>query len=169
METIKTANTSTIQIMKHPDDAVIYAVAKYHGTVADKVVHGLKSIISEAHEHSDYFAVVMMNGEEVIGYVSFIQSRSDAHTWLYTDLWVAPQHRRQSYATEIVKAGISHLSTLGAKRVVCSVDPDNYASLALQQSMGFKKIAVEAFEGFETEGLQMFQMEIAKRPLPQLM
>ena len=162
MKMTKTANNPTVQIMKHPDDAAIYAVAKHHGDIADKVVRGLTRIISEAHEHSDYFAVVMMNGEEVIGYVSFIQSRTDAKTWLYTDLWVAPQHRRQSYATEIVKAGISYLSTLGAKRVVCSVDPDNYAAMAMQQSMGFKKIALEAFEGFETEGLQMFQMEITK-------
>ena len=160
MDIIKTANNPTIQIMKHPDDTVIYALAKHHGAIADKVVCGLNRIISEAHKHSDYFATVMMKDEEVIGYASFIQSRTDAHTWLYTDLWVAPQHRRQSYATQMVTAGIQHLSALGAKRVVCSVDPDNYASIALQQSLGFKEIAIEAFKGFETEGLLMFQMEI---------
>ncbi len=160
MKMTKAANNPTVQIMKHPDDTVIYALAKHHGTIADKVVRGLRRIISEAHEHSDYFATVMMKDEEVIGYASFIQSRTDSHTWLYTDLWVMPQHRRQGYATEMVKAGISHLSALGAKRVLCSVDPDNTPSLLLQQSMGFKEIEVEAFEGFETEGLLMFQMDI---------
>ncbi len=160
MEMIKTANNPIIQITKHPDDTVIYAVAKHHGAITDKVVHGLSRIISEAHKHSDYFATVMMQDDEVVGYASFIQSRTESHTWLYTDLWVMPQHRRQGYATEMVKAGIQHLSTLGAKRVLCSVDPDNNASLALQQSLGFEKIAVEAFEGFETEGLLMFQMDV---------
>ena len=163
METIKTASNRNIQIMKHPDDTVIYALAKHHGAIADKVVRGLSRIISEAHKHSDYFATVMMQDDKVVGYTSFIQSRTEAHTWLYTDLWVMPQHRRQGYATEIVKAGIQHLSALGAKRVLCSVDPDNTPSLLLQQSMGFKEIAVEAFEGFETEGLLMFQMELPKR------
>lgn len=155
-------NNRTIQIMKHPDNAVIYAIAKHYGAIADKVVRGLNKIISEAHKHSDYFATVMVQNNEVVGYASFIQSRTEAHTWLYTDLWVSPQHRRQGYATEMVKAGICHLSTLGAKRVLCSVDPDNNASLALQHSLGFKEIAVEAFEGFETEGLLMFQTEITK-------
>ena len=161
METFKSSNP-TIQIMKHPDDTVIYAVAKHHGDIADKVVRGLTRIISEANEHSDYFATVMMKDEEVIGYASFIQSRTDSHTWLYTDLWVMPQHRRQGYATAVVKAGIQHLSALGAKRVLCSVDPDNTPSLLLQQSLGVEGIAVEAFEGFETEGLLMFEMEISK-------
>jgi len=124
------------------------------------VVCGLSRIISEANEHSDYFATVMMKDEEVIGYASFIQSRTDEQTWLYTDLWVMPQYRRQGYATDVVKAGIQHLSMLGAKRVLCSVDPDNTPSLLLQQSMGFKEIAVEAFEGVETEGLLMFQMQV---------
>ncbi len=155
-------NNPTIQIMKHPDDTVIYAIAKHHGAIADKVVRGLNKIISEAHKHSDYFAAVMMQDEEVIGFASFIQSRFDGHTWLYTDLWVMPQHRRQGYATAVVRAGIQHLFTLGAKRVLCSVDPDNTPSLLLQQSLGFKEIAVEAFEGFETEGLLMLQMEITK-------
>ncbi len=157
MEMIKTARNRNIQIMKHPDDAVIYALANHHGAVADKVVRGLSRIISEAHKHSDYFAVVMMKDDEVVGYASFIQSRTEPHTWLYTDLWVMPQQRRQGYATKMVKAGISHLSTLGAKRVLCSVDPDNNASLALQHSLGFKVIAAEPFEGFEIEGLLMFQ------------
>ena len=149
-----------IQIMKHPDDTVIYSIAKHHGAIADKVVRGLNRIISEAHEHSDYFATVMMKDKEVIGYASFIQSRTDKHTWLYTDLWVMPQYRRQGYATAVVKAGIQHLSALGAKRVLCTVDPDNTPSLLLQQSLGFKEIAVEAFEGFETEGMLMFQMDV---------
>ena len=157
MKMTKTANNPTVQIMKHPDDTVIYALAKHHGDIADKVVRGLNRIISEAHEHSDYFATVMLKDEEVIGYAGFIQSRTDSHTWLYTDLWVMPQHRRQGYATQMVTAGIQHLSALGAKRVLCSADPDNYASIALQQSLGFKEIAIEAFEGFETEGLRMFQ------------
>ncbi len=160
MEMIKTANNPIIQITKHPDDTVIYAVAKHHGAIADKVVHGLRRIISEAHKHSDYFATVMMQDDEIAGYASFIQSRTELHTWLYTDLWMAPQHRRQGYATEMVKAGISHLSTLGAKRLLCSVDADNTPSLLLQQSLGFKEIAVEAFEGFETEGMLMFQMDV---------
>ncbi len=160
MKTIKTANNPTIQIMKHPDDTVIYALAKHHGAIADKVVRGLNRIISEAHEYSDYFATVMMKDEEVIGYAGFIQSRTEPHTWLYTDLWVMPQHRRQGYATAVVKAGVQHLSALGAKRLLCTVDPDNTPSLLLQQSMGFKEIEVEAFEGFETEGLLMFQMQV---------
>ena len=159
METFKSSNP-TIQIMKHPNDTVIYAVAKHHGAIADKVVRGMSRIISEAHKLSDYFATVMMQDDEIVGYASFIQNRMEPHTWLYTDLWVMPQYRRQGYATEIVKAGISHLSALGAKRVLCSVDPDNTPSLLLQQSMGFKEIAVEAFEGFETEGLLMFQMQV---------
>ena len=160
MKTIKTARNRNIQIMKHPDDTVIYALAKHHGDIADKVVRGMSRIISEANEHSDYFATVMIQDDEIVGYAGFIQSRTDSHTWLYTDLWVVPQHRRQGYATEMVKAGISHLSALGAKRVLCSVDPDNTPSLLLQQSLGFKEIEVEAFEGFETEGLLMFQMQV---------
>lgn len=150
-----------IKIFKYPDDIMLHSIAKQHGEIADKVIRGLTNIISAAHYRSDFFCTVMYNDNgEVIGWADFIQSSSEPSTWLYTDLWIAPEYRRQGCATEIVNTGRQQLSELNAKTLLCTVDPHNEASLNLQKYLGFEQIETQPFEDFEVDGLIMFKMNI---------
>lgn len=151
----------TVKIVKYPDDAILCSIAKRHGEIADKVIIGLTDVISTAHRNSDFFCVLLYsNYDELIGCANFIQSDADPSKWLYTDLWVDPEYRRQGCATEMITAGIHHLSELRAKTLLCTVSPDNEASLNLQKSFGFKQIEIEPFENFVFDGLLMFKLNI---------
>lgn len=151
----------TVKIIKYPDDEILSAIAKRHGEIADKVIFGLTDVISTAHRNSDFFCTLLYSDyHELIGCANFIQSSVDPSKWLYTDLWVDPEYRRQGYATEMINAGIQHLSELRAKTLLCTVSPDNGASLNLQKSLGFKQIDLEPFEHFGFDGLFMFERNI---------
>lgn len=55
---------------------------------------------------------------------------------------LAPEHQRQGYATEAVRAVLGHLfGVLGKHRVFASVDPRNAASVALLRRVGMRQEA----------------------------
>lgn len=148
----------TIEITNNPGVEVLQAIAHRHGEIADKVLRGLNSIIQRAKSTTGYFAVILKNGAgEVIGFADFIQSSVEPTKWLYTDLWVAPEHRRVGNAKAIVTAGCEHLSKISAKTVLCNVEPNNLPSIKTQMALGFCEIPNEPFEFFENGGLLMFE------------
>lgn len=157
-------NRRTVKIIKYPDDALVCSIAKQHGRIADQVISGLTHVISRAHYRSDFFCTVMYSGEDVIGLANFIQSSAEPSKWFYTDLWVASAYRRQGCATEMVTAGLQHLSELCAKTLLCTVDRQNEASLHVQRALGFEQIPTQPFEDFEVdaEGLVMFSLDVPK-------
>lgn len=158
---IFTDKNRVIKIIKYPDDMMLHSIAKQHGEIADKVIRGLTKVISTAHYQSDFFCTIMYNDNgEIIGYASFIQSSSQPSTWLYTDLWIAPEYRRQGCATEIVNTGREYLSELDAKTLLCTVAPYNEASLNLQKHLRAEQIEIQPFEDFETDGLIMFKINL---------
>lgn len=151
-----------IKIIKYPDDSILHSIAERHGKTADQVTKGLVNVISAAHYHSDFFCTIMYNDNgKIIGCANFIQSSSEPSKWLYTDLWTAPEYRRQGCAAEIVNTGRQHLSELNAKTLLCMVEPHNEASLNLQKHLGFEQIPAQPFEDFEVDGLIMFKINIS--------
>lgn len=151
-----------VKIMKYPDDATLRSAVKRHGENAGAVMRGLTDLISDAHYRSDFFCVVMYDGDDqgMIGYASFFQSSREPSKWLYGDLWVEPEHRRRGAAAEIVSSGWRYLSEVNAKTLLCTVEPENTASLNLQQTLGFEQVAAEPFEQMEVDGLLMFRKNI---------
>ena len=151
----------TVKIIKYPDDLILHSIAKKHGEIADKVIRGLTNVISTAHRHSDFFCTILYyDFDEIIGYANFIQSSAETSKWFYTDLWVDTEYRRRGYATEMINTGLRHLSELNAKTLLCSVSPNNEASLCLQKALGFEQVETEPFENFEVDGLRMFKISI---------
>ena len=53
---------------------------------------------------------------------------------------IFPEHRRQGYATEAVRALLEHARGQGIHRVIASVGPRNEASLALVRRLGFVEV-----------------------------
>lgn len=156
-----TEKNRVVKIIKYPDDIMLHSITKRHGKTADQVIKGLTNVISTAHYHSDFFCTIMYNDNgEIIGCANFIKSSSEPSKWLYTDLWVTPEYRRQGCATKIVNTGRQHLSELNAKTLLCTVEPHNEASLNLQKRLGFEQIETQPFEEFEVDGLIMFKMNI---------
>lgn len=162
MKSLSFDNSRAVKIIKYPDDTVLSSIAKQDGEIADKVTSGLTHVISTAHYRSDFFCTVMYSGDEVIGFANYIQSSTEPSKWFYTDLWVASEYRRQGCATEIVTAGLQHLSELCARTLLCTVDRHNEASLNLQRSLGFEQIGTQPFEDFEVDadGLIMFRLDV---------
>ncbi len=151
----------SIRIIKHPGDDIIRFVADKHGNISDKVFRGLKSIISRAQSCTEYFCAVLYNGKnEIIGYADFVQNSKEHTKWFYTDLWIAPEYRRQGNAKRLIKAGIDYLSEIGAETLLCTVDFDNQPSINTQKALGFNETAPEPFEFFEVDGLLMFEKKL---------
>ncbi len=157
-ENISKEMGTTIEITNDPSVEVLQAIAHRHGEIADKVLRGLNSIIQRAKSTTGYFAVILKNGAgEVIGFADFIQSSREPTKWLYTDLWVAPEHRCLGNAKAMVTAGCEYLSKIGGKTLLCTVDSENMPSLKTQRALGFREVENQPFEFFETSGLLMFE------------
>ncbi len=155
--------SDNIKIIKHPGDDIVRFIADKHGNISDKVFRGLKSIISRAQSCTGYFCCVLYNDEnEIIGYADFIQNSKEKTKWLYTDLWISPEYRRQGNAKRLIKAGIEYLSHIGASTLLCSVECDNEPSIKTQKSLGFNEIVPETFEFLTVDGLLMFEKRINK-------
>lgn len=151
----------TVKMIRYPDDAILQSMTKRHGNMADEVIRGLTNMISAAHYHSDFFCAILYDNDcEMIGHANFTRSSVEPAKWFYSDLWILPEYRRQGCATQIVSAARRHLSELNAKTLLCTVEPDNEASLKLHKSLHFEQIETQPFEDFEVNGLTMFQSDI---------
>lgn len=154
------AENFAVKIIKYPDDTVLRSIAERHGDIADKIISGLTDTISTAIYNSDFFCTVVYQSDEIIGYANFIQSSSEPSKWLYTDLWVAMEYRRNGIATAMVNEGLRRLSELNAKTLLCTVEPHNNVSLNLQCKLGFVQIETEPFEDFFVDDLIMFRINV---------
>lgn len=148
-------------LIKHPNDGILRYVADKHGSIADKVYRGLKNIITRAQSTTGYFCAVLYSEQnEIIGYADFIQNSKNSTEWFYTDLWVSPEFRRQGNAKRIISGSIEYLKKIGANALLCTVMPENEASINTQRSLGFNVIKTRSFEFFDTEDLIMFEKRI---------
>lgn len=101
-------------------------IANLQETDTERTRRGLINIISGCKWQSNHFSIIAKaESGNVIGYAGFIQNESDSQKWLYTDLWVKADWRRQGVAANIIKKGIEYLSDIGAKTLCCCVDKDN--------------------------------------------
>lgn len=151
----------TVKIIRYPDDAILQSMTKRHGNMAGEVIRGLTNMISAAHYHSDFFCAVLYDNDcDMIGHANFTRSSAEPAKWFYSDLWILPEYRRQGCATQIVNTARQHLSELDAKTLLCTVEPDNEASLNLHKSLHFEQVETQPFEDFEVNGLTMFKSDI---------
>ena len=158
---MKSCNEINVEILSKPSDAIIKAIADKHGVISDKVFRGLKHIIERAQSFTGYFCVVLYNKKnDVIGFAHFIQNSKETDKWFNTDLWVEEKYRRLGNAKRLVMVGYKHLSNIGAKSLLCTVDNQNIPSIKTQISLGFKEIDSEPFEFFDNTDLLMFIKEI---------
>lgn len=151
----------TIEISEYLNDEILKKITTHHGTMADKVFNSLTYSVSFSKLQANYFGMVASNRSgDIIGYAGFIQNEKDSSKWIYTDLWIAKDYRRQGIATRLVKSGFKRLSDIGAKQLYCTVDVDNTASFALQKSLGFAETQPEPFNELFVDGLIMFRLDI---------
>jgi len=154
-------NDLKFSVNKHPAPEILYKIAAHQGINKERSLRGLTNTINRSKECSDYFGVIVENErDDVVGYAGFIQNKNNPQKWLYTDLWVKEDCRRQGIAVRLVKAGLKHLFDIGAKTLYCTVNPDNHPSLLLQKTLGFMNIETEPFNELFVEGLMMFQLEV---------
>jgi [ribosomal protein S5]-alanine N-acetyltransferase len=90
------------------------------------------------------FAIVLPGPNALIGHIGYhgppgANARNDpgAVELGYT---VFPEHRRQGYATEAVRALIDHARERGIGRFIASVSPNNEPSLRLVRGLGFVEV-----------------------------
>ena len=88
--------------------------------------------------HSGQFAVALREDDSLIGDIS-MRVNADAIVLGYT---LSYKHHRKGYATEILSALLARLRELNPQCVfIAQIEPENRASLALIQKLGFQEIA----------------------------
>ncbi len=159
-ESMYVNNGSQVEFYTEPSDDVLWQIANQNGAIADKVFRGLKHTISRARSSTGYFMAVLFDDNgQVIGCASFVQNRKCVSQWLYTDLWIAPEHRRQGKAKMLLRESIGYLHSHSATSLLCTVSPDNFSSIKTQMSLGFKEIPLKPFGFFEIDDdLLMFEL-----------
>jgi RimJ/RimL family protein N-acetyltransferase len=90
------------------------------------------------------FGIVLPGPNALIGHIGYhgppgVNARNDpgAVELGYT---VFPEHRRQGYATEAVRALLAHAREQGTARFVASVSPGNEPSLRIVRGLGFVEV-----------------------------
>ena len=90
-------------------------------------------------------AAVLRGSRQVIGRIGF-HAPPDEHGVVEVGYSVAPQHRRQGLATEMVAGMLGWATAQGAMACLASVSPDNVASLATVARLGFVKVGEQMDE-----------------------
>jgi ribosomal protein S18 acetylase RimI-like enzyme len=110
---------------------------------------------------SDYFNVTAFNKhDEVIGRLNCIQNKENHKRWYYGDLAVKSTYRRIKIATRLVEAAVQRIADLGGEILCCYVEPDNKASICLQNSLGFIEKPTIPFDLLTVVGQIMFEYNI---------
>ncbi len=154
-------NDNQVVFYTDPPDYVLWQIANQNGAIADKVFRGLKHTITRACAYTGFVMAIMCTGDgSVLGCANFIQNSKQSSQWLYTDLWITPESRRQGNAIRLLQKSIDYMQKHGADSLLCTVSPENLPSLKTQKSLGFKEIPLKPFEFFETDGLLMFELRL---------
>jgi ribosomal-protein-alanine N-acetyltransferase len=93
---------------------------------------------------------VLPETRQVIGRIGF-HARPTPDGTVEVGYSVAPAYRRQGYATEMVRGLLGWGAASGAVRCLASVRPDNTASLATIDALGFVRIGeqIDEIDGLE--------------------
>lgn len=102
-------------------------------------------------------AAVRRTGREVVGRIGFHAPPQDGV--VEVGYSVAPTHRRQGYALEMTRGLLGWGAAHGARECLGSARPDNAASLAVLDRLGFVRIGEQLDE---IDGLEW----VFRRPLP---
>ncbi|MBR5767670.1 MAG: GNAT family N-acetyltransferase, partial [Clostridia bacterium] len=152
----------SIQISKYltNDIAKKIALGQWHSKAPEWVNRIRHFIFSDDYFYDCFSVVAGDQNDNVVGRLYCVQNGQDKALWDYGDLFVAKEYRRMGIASSMIKAAINHLLELNAKILRCYVDPDNYASISLQKSMGFCEKAYEPFNELINDGDLMFEIEL---------
>lgn len=119
---------------------------RYQGWIPDKTgdVHDFISRLSPVIDRAGtwfQFAVTLTENGSLIGDVGVhFSDEGDRHVEIGCTL--NKKYQRRGFATEALSGVIDYLFTgLGKHRVVASIDPQNYASIALVERLGFGREA----------------------------
>jgi RimJ/RimL family protein N-acetyltransferase len=90
------------------------------------------------------FGIVLPEANALIGHIGYhgppgVNARNDADA-VELGYTVFPEHRRQGYASEAVRALLDHARERGISRFVASVNPENEPSLRLVRALGFVEV-----------------------------
>lgn len=93
--------------------------------------HGTDTLTTPGTKH---FAIAQKNTDQLVGDV-FLRIDPPTLSLGYT---ISYKHHRQGYASELLSALLEHLHTACPNcEIVCCVEPENAASIALLQKLGF--------------------------------
>ncbi|HUR14476.1 MAG TPA: GNAT family N-acetyltransferase [Mycobacteriales bacterium] len=90
-------------------------------------------------------AAVLRGSRQVAGRIGF-HAPPDEHGVVEVGYSVAPNHRKQGLATEMVAGMLGWAAEQGAVACLASVSPDNVASLATVKRLGFVKVGEQIDE-----------------------
>ena len=159
---LEETNSITISIDKYLTDELVskIAAAQWHTDKPEWINKIKERIYCDIYESDCFTVVAVARNGEVIGRIYCVQSIDEKDLWYYGDLFVIPKWRRKGIAVQMIRAAISHLSGISAKVLCCYVEPDNYASIALQKSIGFLEKPFRNFNNLLNEGRKYFEIDI---------
>lgn len=69
--------------------------------------------------------------------VGYLLAFDDGDRAYIAEVAVAPDHRREGRATELIETYVDQTATAGIRELSLTVDPDNQAAIAFYETMGF--------------------------------
>lgn len=103
-------------------------------------------------------SVVLSSSNDFVGVCGFLQSRENREWELY--LVLRQKYWRKGLATELAKTLITiAFDSLGARRVVGIIDPENQSSLKMVEKLGFRFMRKHSKPGHWQDGHFFYGIE----------
>ncbi|MBQ3125526.1 MAG: GNAT family N-acetyltransferase [Clostridia bacterium] len=123
-------------------------------------VNQIRGFNFDGKSESDFFHVIALDGDRLVGRLDCLQNEADPHLWYYGDLFVLPEYRRRGIASAMVRAAADEVWERGARVLRCYVEPRNTASMALQRKLGFDAQPWVPFGSLDNAGQEMFEFDL---------
>ncbi len=122
----------------------------------------IKQLLYDGKVSGDCFRVVAKNErDEVVGSLFCLRNQRNPKLWYYGDLFVVPEYRRRHIAEKMLLMATNTLCDRDCRMLRTYVEPENTASLRLQEKLGFVERPYEIFDDLLNEGQLMFEKELS--------
>ncbi|MGD1908954.1 MAG: GNAT family N-acetyltransferase [Leptolyngbyaceae cyanobacterium] len=103
---------------------------------------GAQKFIAARLQHQDSTIFLAMDAGKAVGFTQLypcLSSVSMGRIWILNDLFVAPTHRRQGIAKQLMQRAAAYGRETGALRLSLSTQITNSAAQALYRSLGYEE------------------------------
>lgn len=95
-----------------------------------------EALLADWHHRDSFLVATAKNDAQIVGYLTMAAQDWHKTGWV-ADLVVAPEHRRQGIASQLLQAGAKWAHKAGLRRLIVETQTKNYPAIRFLERQGF--------------------------------